>query len=517
MSYNYRKNSAVLFSMGKIISSLVLSLSLLIPVYGGELKIHNGWLNYNDTTIFGFGQISSLWRWRKPNIARNDPGNIGPNRTEDLDKLTDNMRAYGYPGLEHNIGLWYDRRRDEHLSRCRINDKVKSPFLEQPWARTNQGTSCDGLPKYDLTTFNPWYFERLRKFASLSDQKGTILYNNFYNQHAFLEVQPHYVDYAWRPGNAIQDTGMPDQIPAANAFYDVSHTGRRELHKMYIRKVLDEIGEFGNVFHFTSGEYTGNADFIKFWIDTIVEWEKSANEDVKIGLATTLDVMEEILADPIRSQQIDALDLRFFWYRENGKLHAISGGKEIPGRKYDGDLIAVDSSPTRIYQQTALYRERFPDKVLFHAFGLNKQYFLSFLMGGGSLAFSDIYYIANGRHRPDEYVSPEGLAHMQRVIGFLNDNLSSLLFDMTPESETVNLPENVFALSSENSALIYFLQQTNMDLSQLKLKGSVKGIWFNPDGDANKLNQTTELFITQETQTLTPPTDDDWLLLLTRP
>ena len=177
-----------------------------------------------------------------------------PNRTEDLDQLTDNMLRYGYPGFEHNYGLWFDRRRDAHDTGPRESADVAPPFLEQPWARSQEGRAADGLPRYDLTRFNDWYFGRLEEFASLCDRKGTVLFHCYYMQHALLETQAHYVDFPWRPGNCVQDTGMPDQNPAANAFYDISDPTRRDLHRLYIRRCLRSLGQHRNVVHQVSQE-----------------------------------------------------------------------------------------------------------------------------------------------------------------------------------------------------------------------------------------------------------------------
>jgi hypothetical protein len=88
------------------------------------------------------------------------------------------MLRFGYPGFEHNFGLWYDRRRDAHDQAQRKDDKVVPPFLEQPWARSDKGKAWDGLSTYDLTKFNNWYFHRLKQFADLCDHKGTILFHN---------------------------------------------------------------------------------------------------------------------------------------------------------------------------------------------------------------------------------------------------------------------------------------------------------------------------------------------------
>ncbi|MFC1806126.1 DUF6298 domain-containing protein [Planctomycetota bacterium] len=77
------------------------------------LRVMNGWYVQKGRAIWGYGQHNGWWRpGQRPNLTRNAPGTTAPNRTEDLDKLTDAMLRYAYPGFEHNFGLWYDRRRD---------------------------------------------------------------------------------------------------------------------------------------------------------------------------------------------------------------------------------------------------------------------------------------------------------------------------------------------------------------------------------------------------------------------
>lgn len=114
------------------------------------MKTESGWYVHDGRVIWGYAQHNGWWRvGQRPNIARNAPDEVGPNRTEDLDKLTDAMLRFGYPGFEHNFGLWYDRRRDAHDQTRRNDDRVVPPFLEQPWARSAKGRAWDGLTKHD--------------------------------------------------------------------------------------------------------------------------------------------------------------------------------------------------------------------------------------------------------------------------------------------------------------------------------------------------------------------------------
>jgi hypothetical protein len=64
--------------------------------------------------------------------------------------------------LDHNYGLWYDRRRDDHERIRRMDGEVWTPFYELPFARSGQGLAWDGLSKYDLTKYNLWYWDRLK-------------------------------------------------------------------------------------------------------------------------------------------------------------------------------------------------------------------------------------------------------------------------------------------------------------------------------------------------------------------
>ena len=167
------------------------------------------------------------------------------------------VSSTGFPGFEHTPPLCYHRRRDDHDVRRRGEANVVGPFLEMPWGRSKQGQAWDGLPRYDLSTFNPWYFARIKEFADLWNRKGCILVFYFYNQHNLLETQAHYCDFPSCPVNCIQATDLPDTTPAAYAFYETMHRLRRELHRKYITHCFDNLRDNRNVVFLTSLEYTG--------------------------------------------------------------------------------------------------------------------------------------------------------------------------------------------------------------------------------------------------------------------
>ena len=477
----------------------------------------NGWFVHGDAAVWGWMQHNGWWRpGQRPNLARRsvgDPlGDVRPNRTEDLGALTDSMLRYGYPGFEHNYGLWYDRRRDAHDVEVRTDANAVPPFLEQPWARSDEGQAADGLPKYDLTRFNPWYFERLKAFADLCDRKGTVFFHKFYMQHALLETQAHYIDFPWRPGNCLQDTGMPEAIPAANAFYDVSNPVRRDLHRRYIRQCLDVLGGNERVVFQISEEYTGPLSFMQFWQDTIAEWEQEHERKVHIGLGATRDVQEAILADAARADAIDVLDLRYWWIKEDGTLYAPEGGREVPGRDFDqGGRQAAECPPERIYEKTRSYRDRYPAKAIIDAIEGDRQQCWAFLMAGGSmLVRGGISYPDNAD--PIEYIQPAGVDIILPTYRFLRDTLSKTLPEMRPRDMAVASTDPTWCLAEEGGAILaYALRGGTFQLDLTSFPGDYTARWFNP--------RTGDLVEAGETSGGRPlefeaPSEEDWVLWL---
>lgn len=367
------------------------------------MKVENGWLVQAGSVLSG-GRHDVRW-WRgdpRPygaressmHVTRYVPGRTGHGYTDDIAAVTDTMKARHIVALEHNYGLWYDRRRDDHQRVRRMNGEVWAPFYELPFARSGLDTAWDGLSKYDLSKYNYWYWSRLHDFARQAAKKHLLLIHKQYFQHNILEAGAHWADFPWRSANNINETGFPEPPPyagdkrifMARQFYDTTNAARRELHRAYIRKCLENFSDGGNVLQLTSAEFTGPLHFMQFWINTVKEWEAETGNNSLTGLSATKDVQDAILDDPGYASTVDVIDIRYWHYRDDGSVYAPGGGLSMAPRQHARKESPGKASAQQVYRAVSQYRTKYPEKAVIYSAGSGYEYPWAVFMAGGSLA-----------------------------------------------------------------------------------------------------------------------------------
>ena len=484
-----------------------------------EVEIVNGRFVVDGKTLWG-GVVNEGW-WRGQevpaealdvggvSITRFIPGRTGPGLTEDLDALAARMVAQETPFYQSIPGLWYDRRRDEHSTNSRADADVWAPFYEMPWTRSGSGTASDGLTRFDLARFNPWYFDRLREFAALCDRDGLVFYHNIYNTHNLLEIPPHWVDYPWRPANNINDTGLPEPPPiepgnhihVANQVYDVANPVRRELHRALILHELDALGPARNLFFSLGAQFAGPLAFQEFFQDTVAEWERKTGRTVRIELATSKDITDAILADPARARQVAVIDMRYWQYRPDGSLWAPQGGRNVAFREaivtdfgHSGDT-PPDTTPQQVYRQVREYHDRYPDKAIVAWNGGAGP--IPVLMAGGAEALMLNPSAGQGQGRTIDRTPLDG---------FVRDHLADVLMKMKPRD---GMAADAWCLADDDdrSVLLYSLAGDSIRLSRALRGGRYRGVWFDPRTGATQSADVAQTDIRK-------PTSEPWLLLL---
>lgn len=367
-----------------------------------KVKIENGLLTFEGKLIAGKQTNVAWWRGSlldkevqksSPHLTRFAPGRTGNGLTDKVSETVDYLSANNMVALEHNYGLWYDRRMDDHERVRRIDADVWPPFYEQPFARSGQDLAWDHLSKYDLTKFNDWYWTRLAQFANLAEPNGQLLVNQQYFQHNIIEAGAHWSSSPWRSANNINSTGFPEPPPyagdkrifMAEQFYDISNPVRRKLHQGFIRKSFENFQDNSNVIQLTSAEYTGPLHFMEFWLDEAQKWKTETGKKGIIGLSATKDVQDAILNDANRTKTVDAIDIRYWYYKEDGSAYAPQGGVNLAPRQHARKLKTGKETDDQVYRAVREYREKYPEKVILYSTDGSSRFGWSVLMAGGSL------------------------------------------------------------------------------------------------------------------------------------
>jgi len=127
----------------------------------------------------------------------------------------------------------------------------------QPWLRTGPGTALDGLPKFDVTRFDPAYFRRLRTRVATAQRRGFyVSVMLFEGWSAQFERQP------WRshghpffPDNNVNGLNPDlDRDGTLQEVYTLRLPRIRRIQEAYVRKVVDTVGRYDNVLYEIANE-----------------------------------------------------------------------------------------------------------------------------------------------------------------------------------------------------------------------------------------------------------------------
>jgi len=126
----------------------------------------------------------------------------------------------------------------------------------QPWPRTGEGTAKDGKPRFDLSTFNDVYFDRLRERVIAAGEQGMyvdVMLFDGWGLH--LSPAPDNVEghpfHAKNNINGISITSILDHqvLPLSEPI--------QKLQEAYIKKVVDTVHDLTNVLYEVSNESSG--------------------------------------------------------------------------------------------------------------------------------------------------------------------------------------------------------------------------------------------------------------------
>lgn len=218
-----------------------------------------------------------------------DMGRDDPPAPFDWDEYLDFLER----GHHNFIRLW---AWDHTVWVSRANGQLGKDFTHHvaphPWLRTGPGIALDGKPKFDLTRFDPGYFDRLRHRVASAGERGVyvsvMLFEGWCLMHANTGrgAEP---GWAWRshpfhPDNNVN--GLDIDAGDDGAHGKVHRLGNAKVNafqEAYVRKVVDTVTDFDNTLYEVINE-GGDRDW-DWWIaDLVRDHERGKRSQHLVGI-----------------------------------------------------------------------------------------------------------------------------------------------------------------------------------------------------------------------------------------
>lgn len=167
-----------------------------------------------------------------------------------------------------------------------------------PWLRTGPGNALDGKPKFDVTKFDPAYFERLRARVAAAGEKGFYVSIMLFDSWS-VEHQGTWKGHPFHAGNNVNGiNGDPDNDGVGIETHTLKIPAVTKLQEAYARKVVDTVNDLDRVLYEISNESEYGADWHNHLAKVIQDYEKQKPKRHPVGITGGGPTNAELFAGP---------------------------------------------------------------------------------------------------------------------------------------------------------------------------------------------------------------------------
>ncbi|MFO7668455.1 MAG: DUF6298 domain-containing protein [Bacteroidales bacterium] len=168
-----------------------------------------------------------------------------------------------------------------------VKDRTVEYFVApHPWLRTGPGTALDGKLKFDLSQFDPVYFERLKQRVEQAADSGIYVSIMLFEGWGLQFIPNAYERHPFHPDNNINGIiGDSDGDGNCTEIHTLGNHAITSLQEGYIRKVIDVVNEFDNVLYEISNEnHPPSTEWQYHTTRFIKEYEKNLAKQHPVGM-----------------------------------------------------------------------------------------------------------------------------------------------------------------------------------------------------------------------------------------
>lgn len=381
---------------------------------------------------------------------------------------------YNFAGMFHTL-----KSNGLNLARiwvwCGEEKGLKNYVYMSPFLRTGPDLANDGLPKYDLNRFNPAFFVRLRRVCEAAQKRHIYLQLILFDAWMIKFASLWKMNACNRANNINGVNGDPNRTglgtDSIRGFCSLGNPGVLAIQKSFIRKVINTVGSFNNVFFEIANENFYNR-----------QWELS-------------------LARYIHQ------------YEKNKPIHHLVMPLDLPDHSYDG----IQTWDLKSLHANLLKARRLAQPLIYDTDGLGnppdstvrKAAWTAFI-SGGNFDFLD----QSLEPGIDFHGNVQGTrrVRLRQQLGYLARFTKRVKFWKMQPSDNLIKDGNASAMASHQEILAYLPNGGTAKLDVAGLKDKPIARWYSPVSN----EWLKAIPVKGSADRFTAPDDHDWLLELTR-
>jgi len=156
----------------------------------------------------------------------------------------------------------------------------------QPWLRTGPGNALDGKPKFDLTKFNPDYFDRLRTRVGAAGKRGIYVSIMLFEGWCMQFIADAWANHPFNAANNVNGIhGDPNGDGKGIEVHELAVKAVTAVQEAYVRKVIDTVNDVDNVLYEISNEnHPPSTEWQYHIIRSIKDYEKTKPKQHPVGM-----------------------------------------------------------------------------------------------------------------------------------------------------------------------------------------------------------------------------------------
>lgn len=154
-----------------------------------------------------------------------------------------------------------------------------------PWKRTGPGKARDGKPKFDLSQFDPMFFNRLESRVKTAARAGMYISVMLFEGYGIQFTNQGYLNHPFYQTNNINQLSIDSSQDARLKIHELIYPEVLAIEEKYVRQVVEVLNGYDNILYEISNEnHAASTAWQYHWINFIRETEKTLPKQHPVGM-----------------------------------------------------------------------------------------------------------------------------------------------------------------------------------------------------------------------------------------